>query len=184
MNLKIEHFKEIGSTSDYALNLVSSTALRSDYAILADIQTAGRGRLGNRIWVSVDGNFHCTYIVNIRDLSISKSQVVSLNFSVVNAMRQFLCDIIGTDGIDIKLPNDILIKGRKIAGALTEVSYPYAAIGIGMNLTKSPIENSTDILSESKISIKPMDIVENLYRLLLRNINLLKTSNNNDDSDK
>ena len=169
--LKIRHFEKIGSTNDYAINFVIADGkVDSDVAVIADQQTRGRGRLNERVWESPCGNFYCSYIVNLKNLKVSQEKTNSLTLVAVDALQKYLRKLTKSNMIETKQPNDILVKGKKLAGVLTEISYPYAVIGIGINLTNSPIERATDLQTEFNFLVKPVDLVENLYVFLIEEI--------------
>ncbi|MDR1476203.1 MAG: hypothetical protein LBI20_02680 [Holosporales bacterium] len=185
MPVKIIHFAELTSTNDYAVNLIIKNDMSreiDDMAILADVQTAGRGRLNGRVWVSMVGNFHCSYIINIEKLGISPGESSIITDSAICSVRDMLIATTGdVDRISVKLPNDILInthggaeglpsEGRKVAGVLVEVCYPFAVVGIGINLRNSPIIMAANIKDEFKILVKPRDLVDNLYEFLIAGI--------------
>ncbi|MDR0695602.1 MAG: biotin--[acetyl-CoA-carboxylase] ligase [Holosporales bacterium] len=166
MNLQIRHFQTVDSTNDVALEIIANANIVSDLAILADVQTSGRGRINDRVWISVAGNFHCTYIINMEHLQVHEKDAASLNHIVVEKLVTFLKKLTNSDDISMKLPNDILINGKKAAGTLIEIFYPYAVVGIGINLAASPLETATNLKDEFGISLKPADLVENLYKSL------------------
>lgn len=166
MTLCIKHFEEIGSTNDFALKIVQKDKLSSDIAVIADVQTDGRGRLNGRVWHSPLGNFYCSYILNLQDLNISQNETNTLTSEAINILERYLRKITNSDLITQKQPNDILVHDKKLAGVLTEISYPYVIIGIGINLIISPIDSSTNLKSEFNFLVKPMDLVENLYEYI------------------
>ena len=104
------------------------------FAVVAERQTAGRGRRG-RAWVSPFGaNLYCTLGISVRggpkELE-GLSLVVGL--AVVRAIQS-----LGIAGVGLKWPNDILLDGKKLAGILLELTGDPAdlcsvAIGIGIN---------------------------------------------------
>lgn len=169
--MKILHFTEITSTNDYAKNVISNSDagdIVEDTAILADIQTAGRGRFSGKVWVSAFGNFHCSYIIGISKLGISESNASLINNISILAIKNWLVDLAGSDdGISTKLPNDVLIHNRKVAGVLAEIQYPYAVIGVGINLMCSPIDSASNIKDDLKVLVKSTELVDNLYTRLL-----------------
>ncbi len=169
-NLKIKHFEELGSTNDYALKTIELGEITSDMAIIADKQTNGRGRLNGRIWISPIGNFYCSYIIYLHDLYIAEHQTNSLTFDVMEILHKYLVNITGSDKVTLKQPNDILVNNKKLAGVLTEISYPYAIIGIGINLTESPLASATNLKSEFNLLAKPGSLVENLYIFLINEL--------------
>jgi len=161
--MKIKHFSTIDSTSDYAIKFVLQNNINSDYAILADEQTAGRGRLNNRVWQSPKGNFYCSYIINLEKLKIPIEKSNILTSIIIKNLKTFLDNITNSSIIKLKIPNDLLINNKKLVGVLVEVYYPYAIIGIGINLLSSPIDKATNIKDEFNILVKSEEIVENLY---------------------
>jgi biotin-[acetyl-CoA-carboxylase] ligase BirA-like protein len=184
MSIKILHFAELTSTNDYAIELIGRNYVGhkvDDMAILADTQTAGRGRLNKRVWVSALGNFHCSYVLNIEKLGIQANKASVVNDISVVALRDMLTAITGNvDRIVIKFPNDILVptttesgvfpSGKKIAGILVEILYPYAIVGVGLNLLNSPVKTATNIMDEFKILVQPLELVDNLHRFLIDGI--------------
>ncbi len=163
MTLCIKYFEEVGSTNDLALGIALKEDLSSDIAIIADTQTSGRGRLNGRIWHSPIGNFYCSYILDLRDLQIPQNETNTLTSEVINVLQRYLQELTHSPRITLKQPNDILVDNKKLAGVLTETSYPYVIIGIGINLIISPVEQATNLKSEFNLLAKPMDLVENLY---------------------
>jgi BirA family biotin operon repressor/biotin-[acetyl-CoA-carboxylase] ligase len=158
------------STQDYAKELISSSHPEEDIAVLADIQTEGKGRVPGRTWMSVSGTFHCTYIINVQNLKIKEADVAIINTLALQSVQQLLCELTQSNNITAKLPNDILANNKKISGVLTEIIYPHALVGIGINLIASPLETSTDLQKEFNLLVKPEELVENLYELLASKI--------------
>lgn len=126
-----------GSTNDVVLGRLRAGD-SSCVAILAEQQTAGRGRRG-RPWVS-------PYAANIY---LSLPWQFSGGFSALDglslAVGVALCDAAveaGVQGVGLKWPNDLVCGGRKLGGILIEVSGeasgPCAAIiGVGLNVAMS-----------------------------------------------
>lgn len=103
--------------------------------IVADMQTAGRGRRG-RAWSSPAGtNVYFTLILK-PDYSPGITSMVTLvmGLAVAEGIR-------GTCGVEacIKWPNDIVVNGKKVCGMLAEMSIErdfvhYVVIGVGINV--------------------------------------------------
>lgn len=164
--LKIIHLDTVWSTNDYALSLLKSSEPTSSIAVIADQQTRGRGRLNGRLWKSPIGNFYCSYIVNLESFQVELAKTSLLVSMTINSTYRYLKGLTSSDRINFKIPNDILVGGKKLAGILVEVSYPYAVIGIGINLTNSPIDRATNLLAEFNLLVKPENLVDNLYKSL------------------
>ena len=62
-NYKLISLEKIPSTQEYAHQMISARRGRDHTAILADAQTAGRGRY-NRTWISHPGNLYVSFIFN------------------------------------------------------------------------------------------------------------------------
>lgn len=143
--MKLIHFEKINSTQDYALNIINNSNIQEDILINASIQTEGRGRLKQRKWNSEYGNFHGSFLINIEKLGISINNVSILNSLIMHSIFEFLNSILENNIIKIKLPNDIYYNNKKLAGVLIEVVYPFAIIGIGINIYTAPLDTSTSI---------------------------------------
>jgi BirA family biotin operon repressor/biotin-[acetyl-CoA-carboxylase] ligase len=105
--------------------------------IIADTQTAGRGRLG-RTWISPEGSLAISLILKppLEDLP-QLVMIVSL------AMVRTIKKVTGLQA-KIKWPNDVLIKGKKVCGILIETEVKggkvnFAIIGIGINVNFDPL---------------------------------------------
>lgn len=101
--------------------------------VVADTQTAGRGRRG-RPWLDEPGDSLLTSIVVRPRVSVRDLPKLSLATAVAAAEA-----IGGVTGLAVRLkwPNDVLVNGRKLAGILLEsriVAEPIVVVGIGINL--------------------------------------------------
>jgi BirA family biotin operon repressor/biotin-[acetyl-CoA-carboxylase] ligase len=114
--------------------------------IFAESQSAGRGRMGRR-WSSPAGR-GLWFSVLLRP-SLAPSECTQLTAASANALVRA---IQSTTGItpEIKWPNDLLIKGKKIAGILTEMSAELehvrsVVLGIGIDVNQTASEFPADI---------------------------------------
>jgi len=114
--------------------------------IFAESQSAGRGRMGRR-WSSPAGR-GLWFSVLLRP-SLAPSECTQLTAASANALVRA---IQSTTGItpEIKWPNDLLIKGKKIAGILTEMSAELehvrsVILGIGIDATQTASEFPADL---------------------------------------
>lgn len=126
--------RQIDSTNRLAAELAGERPARG-LVVLAELQSAGRGRRG-RQWVSPFGkNIYCS-IVWVFDSGIAALEGLSLavGVGVVRALRKS-----GIHGTGLKWPNDVLHEGRKLAGILLEMAGDVSGqcqvvIGIGINV--------------------------------------------------
>ena len=107
--------------------------------LLADQQTAGRGRLGRR-WVSTDARQALTFSLGL-PLAPHDWSGLSLVIGVVLAESMH-------PQVQLKWPNDLYWQGRKLGGILIETctaaSLPqgrYVVVGVGINLLPPPAVN-------------------------------------------
>lgn len=131
MTMQIHHFSRTTSTQFEARRLISEGLATHGDIVIADEQTAGRGRFG-RTWISSDGGLYGTIILDPAPLLPLKA-----GLAVVNALRS-----VGVDG-GLKWPNDVLVENLKIAGVLIEMAGEYALVGIGVNLSVAPLDTAT-----------------------------------------
>jgi len=132
-NYKLISFDKIPSTQTHAQGLVTSGNAVDRMIVLAESQSAGRGRY-RRAWVSHHGNLYASFIYKV------EKRDPRLSYSVAVAVAETLIAF----GLipQIKWPNDILIDGKKISGVLIEYSKDFVIIGIGINIKTSPTVRS------------------------------------------
>ncbi len=127
-------FESIASTSDHAKELAEDGAGHGE-VVVAEGQTGGRGRRG-RSWVTAPGR-NVAFSVVLRPSGLPTVRAPELTLVASLAV----CDALRRAGVDagIKWPNDILVKGRKIAGILTELAaepdqIQWVVVGVGVNV--------------------------------------------------
>lgn len=126
---KLISFDKIPSTQTYALELVAMGQARDHTVIMAQAQSAGRGRY-QRTWVSHHGNLYVSFIFECDERDPRLSYVVAV--AVAETLIAF--------GIHpkIKWPNDILIDEAKVCGILIEYAARFVIVGIGINIKTNP----------------------------------------------
>ncbi|NNE53514.1 MAG: biotin--[acetyl-CoA-carboxylase] ligase [Sulfitobacter sp.] len=103
--------------------------------LMAVEQTAARGRRG-RSWATPRGNFAGTLVMPRKEapgVAALRSFVTSLAL-----YRAFVAVTGQPSAFALKWPNDVLLKGGKVAGILLESRDEYLVIGIGVNLVHAP----------------------------------------------
>lgn len=125
----------VASTQEIARAAAQSGAAEG-LAVVAEQQTAGRGR-GTRAWWSPEGGG--LYLSLLLRPNLPAAHIawvtMALSLGAVEAIEQ-CCGL----RVDIKWPNDLQWQGRKLAGVLAEGAFAgnrldYVAAGIGLNLT-------------------------------------------------
>ena len=127
-----------GSTNDDARGL-ARLGDPGGVAVLATVQTAGRGRF-DRVWESPDGGVYLSVLVRPR-IDPARAGAVPLvaGVSVVRALQSLDAGLLGV--LRLKWPNDVLADGRKLAGILVESSVSagvleWLVIGVGLNVIR------------------------------------------------
>ena len=124
-------YRRVGQPSPRVVRLQSVTstqdvarALPIGSIVVADHQTAGRGRLDHK-WESPSGTALLVSFV------LAPDPILSITVGVAAA------EACGS-GVRLKWPNDLLLDGGKIGGVLVEATPIKAVCGIGINLTWAP----------------------------------------------
>jgi len=133
---EIQVFEETTSTNDVMARLARG-GVKEGVVVFAESQSHGRGRLGRR-WISPPRK-GLWFSVLMRP-AIAPQAATQLTIGAATALARAItlqCGIVP----EIKWPNDILIRGKKIAGILTEMSAEVdhlkeviLGIGIDVNL--------------------------------------------------
>lgn len=127
-------FDSIDSTNAEALRSIER-GMAAPFLVLAERQTAGRGRRGRK-WVSPFAeNIYYSLVLRIEG---GMRQLEGLSLVVGLAVMQTLRDL-GIAGAGLKWPNDVLVGEKKIAGILLElVGDPadvcHVVLGVGINV--------------------------------------------------
>jgi len=134
----IRVFKETTSTNDVAEKL-GRDGVAEGAVVFAEAQTKGRGRLG-RNWVSTQGK-GLWFSVLLRP-PIAPQAATQLTVAAATALARGIHKTAGVR-CEIKWPNDILARERKVCGILTEMSAEldkihYVVLGIGVNVNFDP----------------------------------------------
>lgn len=161
--------EKVDSTNLYAKRMSEQNFLDGT-VIIADEQQKGKGRLG-RTWVSPKGKGIWMTIMLKPNINPSQAaKVTLLTACAVNSAILHTCDI----DTKIKWPNDIIYKGKKLCGILTEMSAEldeinYLIIGIGINVnldkTELPVElksTATSIKIEKGINVLRKSLVKSI----------------------
>lgn len=132
----IEFITETGSTSaDLAARLRAAEAIPEGDWLIADRQSAGRGRQG-REWHDGAGNFMGSTVVHA---AFADPPPATLALVAGIALHQVIAEHVPPPHrAMLKWPNDVMIGGAKLAGILLERVGEAVVIGIGVNLASAP----------------------------------------------
>lgn len=165
---RIYHFFKVDSTNAVAMRLGEEGEPHGTL-VLAEEQTAGRGRAG-RSWISEkSAGIYCSILLRP---PIPPAHAPLLTLVAGLAARDAAAD--NLDSLpDIRWPNDLLAGGRKFCGVLTEMHAEpdrvhHAVVGIGMNVNQAKMpEELADIATSLRIETGTLHSrLELLIRLL------------------
>jgi BirA family biotin operon repressor/biotin-[acetyl-CoA-carboxylase] ligase len=165
------YYDEIESTNVEAKELAMAGAPEGT-VVIAELQLAGRGRLGRR-WTSPAGKGLLFSVILRPTLPMSRAHMLTI-VAAVAAARGIEAQ---TDAsVRIKWPNDLFVGDRKAGGILLEVAgeqdvVEWVIVGIGINVNTEYAELPVD-LRRTAVSLKmatgePVDRSELLARILL-----------------
>ena len=108
---------------------------------VAEEQTEGRGRLG-RTWVSPPGvSILCSVLL---EPAVETPRLPELTIVAGEACAEAIGRVTGLEP-RIKLPNDVLLGDRKVAGILAEARDGRVVLGVGINVNVEPAELPQDM---------------------------------------
>jgi len=148
---KIRYYKIVTSTNDKAIHWAERGA--PDLSIIvADEQSAGKGRAGRR-WITRSGAALAFSLI-LQDATRDKIPTDQLipRYTALGALA--VCDALREEYMleaQIKWPNDVLVNDKKLAGILVETGWmgdrvQYVILGIGVNVYKSALPPGAELL--------------------------------------
>lgn len=182
MDRNVIYYKEVDSTNTKIKELAKTA--KEGLVVVADRQTAGRGRRG-RTWESTEeGNLYMSVLLK-PELEVTKAAMLTLvmAYSVAKALQRWEIDV------QIKWPNDLIMGKKKICGILTEMEVidgqiDFIIVGVGLNLGQQVFsgelkEKATSIFAETgnqldreNVLSAIMDVFEENYARFLENKSL------------
>ena len=177
----LEHHPVIGSTNDRAMECAAIAGVKLPFLVLADRQTAGRGRGANRWWTG-PGSLAFSLLMGpvqarpagaagerMFDAARRPPPLVSLAAGV--AVVEAMAPLVSGHEIGLHWPNDVMLDGRKLAGILIEVlANGRLVIGIGINSNNTaadaPPEVRLRVVTLRDATGQPHDQMEILIAIL------------------
>lgn len=144
----VEYRASVVSTNDLATEMARSDSPALPLLVVADTQTAGRGRGSNRWWT---GNGSLAFSLVLAPESFGqatprRSAMAALAAGV--AVAETLAPLLPAHRTGIHWPNDVMAAGRKLSGILVEVlSDGRHIIGIGINTNNTAADAPPEVQS-------------------------------------
>jgi BirA family biotin operon repressor/biotin-[acetyl-CoA-carboxylase] ligase len=142
---EIEHTPLAPSTNDHLKQRARAGAVEWT-VVLADAQTAGRGRQGRR-WSSPPGNLYLSVLL--------RPAPPSARWSVLPLVAGLaVAEGLAAEGLEasLKWPNDVMVSGRKVGGILAEATsggegLESVVLGVGVNVAVRPPDLPPEVAS-------------------------------------
>lgn len=160
------------STNQVAWDVITEAASPEAIVVIAQEQTAGKGQWG-RQWVSQAGGLYLSVGLELPKVPIEKAAQLTLctAWGIAVSLRTIPGQMSGVPDIipvQIKWPNDLVLKGRKLGGILSETRVQgdkihKAVVGVGINW--SNVVPETGINLQTYLEVLPMPLVESLEML-------------------
>ena len=154
---RIEFHQSLPSTNDQAAVLAAEEQLACPALVLAEEQTAGRGRGGNRWWSAAGGLMFS--LVLERTPAASSTHWFGYSLAAGLAICEALDAVCPSAPFAVKWPNDVYAGERKICGILSEspASAPGRLIvGIGVNVNNS-FQSAPQELAQTATALCDLD---------------------------
>lgn len=171
---ELRYFESIESTNTLAMELARGAQLVCPMLLLAESQTAGRGRGANRWWSSA-GALTFSMIVEPPD-EFARIHWPKLALCAAVAICRTARQFAPATQPGVRWPNDVFLGERKLSGVLVEVPSPAGeaparvVIGIGLNVNNSfdeaPAEVQSRATSLSALAGGELSRTESLVALL------------------
>ncbi len=136
--LPVKVWRTLDSTNNAARELATEQSEKSDALIVAAAQTAGKGRMGRSFYSPEGCGLYVTLLVHPECDAVES---VKLTCAAAVAAARAIDYLLGEQEARIKWVNDIYLRGKKVAGILTEGQLSiesgqleYAVVGVGFNL--------------------------------------------------
>ncbi len=180
MGQKIVYYASIGSTNEVAKELAKQDAPQGTL-VVAEEQTAGKGRRG-RTWLAPPGSSLLISLILHPALTVSLLPRLTMvsSLAVAYAIEET------TDlPVHFKWPNDILLRGKKAGGILTEISISgerldYAVVGIGLNVNVDVrqipeiADIATSLSMELGRDVSRLELLQSFLKFMEREYRLLQ----------
>jgi BirA family biotin operon repressor/biotin-[acetyl-CoA-carboxylase] ligase len=152
---RVVYYPAVGSTNHEAKRLAEAGAPEGTL-VVADYQTAGRGRLARRWWSPPGSSLLLSLVFRPTFLAPHQAQRLTMIGSL--AVCDAAADVTGLAAA-VKWPNDVLVGGRKVCGLLAELGstgsrLEYVVVGLGVNVNVDFGDGDAPALATPATSLK------------------------------
>ncbi len=167
---RAERHDVLGSTNDRAKELALQGVDDLPLLVLADQQTAGRGR-GSKRWWTGPGGLAFSLLVDLTEFGVVRPRQPMVALAAGIAVVESVSPCLAAQTLGLHWPNDVYAAGRKLAGILIEsAAERLHVVGIGIN-TNNSLRNAPPELRDTAVTLSDLtagghDHTEILVRFL------------------
>lgn len=171
---KYQHFDQLDSTNAYLQRMQAEADIRG-WVVSSDEQTAGKG-MGHNGWESEKGQ-NLTFSMALDMGFLPAERQFLLSEAVALGIIEVLDEVLPSEKLSIKWPNDIFYENRKLAGILINSTIKanmmdVSIIGIGLNVNQTRFQDwpthpvSLKMITGGDYDLKPImeQIVDSIYK--------------------
>ena len=136
---QIESIRTTESTNETIYNMFQNKEVKIGSALVAEEQTNGKGRRGNKWYSSPSKSLTFSLIIKDNIESLIKKLPLISGFAIIEAIKQLT-----KLDCQLKWPNDIVYKNKKLGGVLIEKKRDNFIVGIGLNVNDSDFDKSIE----------------------------------------
>jgi BirA family biotin operon repressor/biotin-[acetyl-CoA-carboxylase] ligase len=144
----VEHHRELGSTQERARAAAADLPVERSLLVVADRQSAGRGRGANTWWTG-EGSLAFSLLFDPARFELPRRAVPQISLTAAVALIDAINPMVVGHELGLHWPNDVYVAGRKLAGVLVDVlSDGRHILGMGVN-TNSALADAPAELRDS-----------------------------------
>tara|TARA_Y100000741_G_scaffold334304_1_gene291441 strand:+ start:403 stop:1143 length:741 start_codon:yes stop_codon:yes gene_type:complete len=157
----IKYIDSTNSTNIKVYEMLLKNEINVLDVLIAEQQTDGKGRRGDQWFSSRNKSLTFSFIINSNLLFINKLSLIC-GIAIIEGIKE-------TSNLkcQLKWPNDVMYKNKKVGGVLIEKKRDHYIIGIGVNVNNTEFDSS---IKNYATSIYTISNVETKRELLLANI--------------
>ncbi|MGC6366749.1 MAG: biotin--[acetyl-CoA-carboxylase] ligase [Candidatus Marinamargulisbacteria bacterium] len=183
MGIKVISKKIIDSTNDHAKRVLKKhpELLNDGFLVIADQQTNGKGTHGKSWYSKSSGGLY--YTLGFIPKEFDFNSIESYHLQISKCIQHSIQRLTGVT-VEIRYPNDLYLKNKKIGGILMESEMSsgptqkldFLIIGIGLNINQtsfpsSLMDKATSLHLETKTTYQKLKLVKPITKQLFQLFN-------------
>jgi BirA family transcriptional regulator, biotin operon repressor / biotin---[acetyl-CoA-carboxylase] ligase len=152
---QVQPFLRLESTNDYAKQLAAGNPGALPLLVIAEEQTAGRGRGANRWWTG-RGSLAFSLLLDTHDWELKREHGPLIALAAGVAVAETVASRLPQRTVGLHWPNDVYAEGRKLSGILVEKPSEHCVVlGIGLN-TNNLLQDAPEAVRNSATTMREL----------------------------